>query len=243
MKHLIARIRDKILGIDKVAYLIKKESDRKIQLLDFNKRELKAFEVLKPYFPEGFLLETSYSLSFQTIQHILNDILIFKPKVLLEFGSGLSTLILGNFITKNKLETKLISIDDDSSWQEMLKDQGAIADFYCFPLVPYHPFSYNGVGSWFEIPSNHPLFKLQLDLVIVDAPKGVMGKFSRIGFIPFVKDKLSEGAIVYLDDTHRSDENLISEYFLTHVGHQMTARKYHKYTRFSLDQNFDTSPS
>lgn len=243
MRKIFTKIRDKILGVDKLAYLIEMESKRKIQQSDFNKRELKAFEILKPYFPEGFLLETSYSLSFQTIQHILNDIQIFKPKVILEFGSGLSTLILGNFIKKSQLRTKLISIDDDSSWQELLKAQGTLADFYCFPLVANHPFSYEGLGSWFGIPSDHPLTNLQLDMVIVDAPKGNLSKMSRVGFIPFIKQKLSEGAIVYLDDTHRSDESLIAESFLVQVGHQMEARKYYKYTRFSVNKDFNTSPS
>ncbi|WP_297337967.1 hypothetical protein [Algoriphagus sp.] len=243
MKDFLIKFRDKLFGIDKISYFIESETSKKIILGDFNKRELKAFEILKPYFPEGFLLETSYSLSFQTIQHIINDIVIYKPKIIFEFGSGLSTMILGNFIQKNHLETRLISIDDDSSWQELLKNQGAKADFYCFPLAENHPFSFEGKGKWYNIPDNHPITELKFDLVLVDAPKGDLSKLSRYGFVGFMINKLSDQVIVYLDDTHRTDEHLIAQFFLKEIGVPMVQERFYKYSRFSSSNSFNTSPS
>ena len=243
MRNFVRLIRDKIFGIEKLSFLLKSQTNKQIQLADYNKRELKAFEILKPYFPEGYLLETSYSLSFQAIQHILNDILIYKPRFILEFGSGLSTIVIGNFIKSNDMNIKLISIDDDLSWQEFLKEMGAIADFYNFPLIDNHPHSYNGKGKWFEIPDDHLISEFKFDLVIVDAPKGALGKFSRYGFIGFVRNRLSDQTIIYLDDTHRPDENKIGQCFLSEIGVPMIHEKYFNYSRFSSNQSFNTSPS
>ncbi|TFV97257.1 hypothetical protein E4S40_00960 [Algoriphagus kandeliae] len=243
MRSFLAKIRDKLFGIDKIAFLIKNESEKQIQKADFKYRELKAIEILKPYLPDGFLFETSYSISFQTIQHIINDIVIYKPKIILEFGSGLSTLIIGNFIKKQKLETKLISLDDDNSWQNLLKSQSKEVDFYCIPLIENNPLSFQGKGIWFGIPSDHPVTKEKYDMVIVDAPKGSSSKFSRFGFIPFVKDRLSKDAIIYLDDTDRFDEKVISDFIISELGNRMTIQKYYRYSRFSSNQDYYTSPS
>jgi hypothetical protein len=236
IRKWITSFRDKVFGIDKLEYRMKNEQS-------YCFRELKAIQILQPYFPKGYLFESGFSLSFQTIQHIINDIIVYKPKVILEFGSGLSTIILNNFIRQNGLSVKLISIDDNLTWQKSLKDKCDLVDFFDFPLTQSHPFSFEGKGSWYDIPDKHILYDLEYDLVLVDAPKGSLSKLSRYGFIPFLEGKISEKGIVYIDDTHRVDEQKISELYLSSVAGSMTAKKFYKYTRFSADRTYYTSPS
>jgi predicted O-methyltransferase YrrM len=234
MKWLV-EIRNKLLGIN---HIDKVRSDQQ-----YHFKELKAIEVLKPYFPKGYLFESGFSLSFQTIQHIANDIVIFKPSIVLEFGSGLSTIILNNFIKQNGLEVRLISIDNDGLWQRSLREECDRVDFFDFPLRQSHPNSYNAMGSWFDIPDDHHLNTLKYDLVIVDAPKGSLGKLSRYGFIPFIEDKLSKNAVVYIDDTNRIDEQQIAEIWGGKNKATMISEIFNRYTRFTSDQSYYTSPS
>lgn len=243
MIGILRSLRDRLFGVNKLNYLMKLESDKQKQISDFNKKEIKAFEILKPYFPKGYLMETSYSLSFQAIQHILNDIIIHKPKSILEFGSGLSTIIIGHFIKENRLDIRFISIDDNQEWQDILKLQGVNAELLCFPLVENHRYSYLGKGNWFNIPEFHQINGEKFQLVIVDAPKGDASPLSRFGFIPFIKDRLLSNPIVYLDDTNRIDETMISQFFLSTMKGEIRSERYLKYTRFSKEQSFSTSPS
>ncbi|QDH79798.1 hypothetical protein FKX85_12455 [Echinicola soli] len=240
---MIKKIRDKLFGISKIGYLIAEEGKRNRELSSYNMRELKAIEFLKGYFPEGFLFETGFSLSFQTIQHIINDLIIYKPKVILEFGSGLSTQILSNYINKHQLGSKLISIDDDQEWQDALKQVCKGVDFHTFPLQDDHPYSYGGEGKWFDIPKNHSINTVEFDLIIVDAPKGGLCRQSRIGFIPFVKDKLSSAPIIYLDDTHRQDEQEIGHFLVKTIPAFVGKINGFNYTRYSFGDKLHTSPS
>jgi predicted O-methyltransferase YrrM len=236
IRKWIIRFRDRFFGIDKLELKINSEQS-------YNFRELKAMQILKPYFPGDYIFESEFSLSFQIIQHIINDIIIYKPQTILEFGSGLSTIILNNFIEQNSLKIKLISIDDDLKWQESLKERCNSVDFFNFSLLYNHPFSFEGKGVWYNIPENHFLYELKYDLVIVDAPKGSLSKMSRYGFIPFVQERLSENGVVYIDDTHRVDEQRIADLYSVTGSAKVNVRKYHKYTRFSSDQIYYTSPS
>lgn len=238
MRKLI-RLRDLLLGIDKLEKSNKKLEESNL----FKIKELKAFEVLKPYFPEGYLFESSFSMSFQAIQHILNDIFIYKPERILEFGSGLSTQIISNFLLENKLTTKLYSVDDDGEWQSMLNVSNPNVTLSSFSLVQDSPYSYQEKGKWFDIPENHELTQLNFDLVIVDAPKKSVCKYSRYGFIPFLKGKISKNAIIYVDDSNRPDEQQIVEWAKEHFPTINTSKFHQRYTRISGEEAFSTRPS
>lgn len=239
----IIDIRDKVFGVDKNRTNAEKEVAKAMDLDKFNFRELKAMEVLKPYFPDGYLFETSFSLSFQTIQHLLNDIIFKRPKIVLEFGSGLSSLILDNFIRKEKLDVKVISVDDNKPWQEFLSSKVEHVEFFHFPIKEENKYSHNQDKNWFGIPDDHPIHQYHFDLVVVDAPKWSNCKYSRYGFVPFLEGKIDEKSIIYLDDAHRGDETKILEWFKEKYPQFTQFQHFYKYCRISVDEDFFTFPS
>ncbi|WP_158531211.1 class I SAM-dependent methyltransferase [Algoriphagus chordae] len=208
-----------------------------------NSRELKAFEIVKPYFPNGFLFETGFSMSFQAIQHILNDIIVYKPNSILEFGSGLSTQIISSFIQKNQLKTQLYSIDEDQQWQESLGITNPLVTLLSFPLISNSPYSWNKVGIWYDIPVNHDLQKLHFDMILVDAPKGNICKNSRYGFIPFLQNRLGTNSIVFLDDSNRPDETEVVRLAQINFSYLVNTQNNIRYTRLSGRESFYTRPS
>lgn len=208
----------------------------------FRQRELKALEILKPYLPQGYLFETGFSLPLQLIQHIVNDILAHQPKTILELGSGLSTQILGNMIRIESLDVQFISVDNDANWQKMLEPNCPQVSFYSFPLSEQSPYSYTKSGVWYAIPEDPPWGGSPIDMVLVDGPKGSSCEKARYGFIPFLKDRLGERPIIYVDDTHRADERFIVEQ-ASSAFNLPQVQSFHRYSRLSQAEDFYTAPA
>ncbi|WBL41312.1 class I SAM-dependent methyltransferase [Algoriphagus halophytocola] len=238
MIHWLTRLRDKIFGVEKLEYRIVKSTR---EYSDFKFKELKAMEILKPYFPSSFVFETGYTLSFQEIQHIANDIVIHRPATILEVGSGLSTIILSNLISELGYNPEFISIDQDSSWQKHLEEQCENVDFYNFEIGSNSEFAKDG-GKWFELPKSSLLREKKYDLVIIDGPKGYESQFARFGIVYFLKERVNETSIVFLDDTDREDENYILEQ-MKELLPLKSSQFFNKYSRLSNKQAIVTSPS
>ncbi|WP_114750064.1 hypothetical protein [Pleomorphovibrio marinus] len=233
LKWLI-KIRDKAFGLNKINYQFEEKLIIRI-------RELKALEILKPYFPTGFLFETDYSLPFQLIQHICNDILIYKPKTIIEFGSGLSTIIISNFLKEVNLNVEFISVDQDKNWQNLISRHCNSVSFFSFEISDNNPFSKNGDGKWFDIPNKSELLNKNYDLVIIDGPIGKKNKFARYGAINFLRNKLTKSSIIFIDDIHRFDEQILAKDFV--IEFNLKKIDIYKYSRLSHNYNIITSPS
>lgn len=238
MINWLTSLRDKIFGIEKLEYLILK---RMMEYSDFKFKELKAIEILRPYFPNGYLFETGYTLSFQEIQHIANDIVIHRPATILEIGSGLSTIILSNLISELGYKPEFYSIDQDASWQKHLQGYCKNVYFYNFEIGLNSEFAVEG-GRWFEIPQNSLLREKKYDLIIIDGPKGYESKFARFGIVNFLKERLNETSIVFLDDTDREDEKFILKQMRELLALR-SSQVFNKYSRLSNKQIIVTSPS
>lgn len=239
IKNLLTAFRDKVLGIQKLEYLLLEKMKKEI---DFGRKEQKAIEILKPYFPKGFVFETGFSLNFQTIQHVANDIVANRPKTILEIGSGLSTLILDNLISELGYNPEFISIDQDSLWQGELRKKTESVDFYMFDICIKNEFSLDGKESWFDIPLDSPLRNKIFDLIIIDGPKGFESKNARYGILNFLKGKINESTILFLDDTNRDDEKFLKKGLINEFSFKV-CDSYYNYSRFSFNTGLITSPS
>jgi glycosyltransferase involved in cell wall biosynthesis len=228
----IIRIRDKAFGLNKINFQFEER-------LIIRVRELKALEILKPYFPKGFLFETDYSLPFQLIQHICNDILIYKPKTIIEFGSGLSTIIISNFLKENNLDVEFISVDEDENWQSLISKHSNSVSFFSFGISENNPFSKNGGGEWYNIPKNSDLLIKSYDLVIIDGPIGKNNKFARYGALNFIKNKLNESSIIFIDDVNRYDEQILARDLARDFN--LNKVEIYKYSRLSHNYKIITS--
>lgn len=237
IKNWLRNIRDKIFGINKLEFRIDKKAK---EYSDFKFKELKAMEILKPYFPKGFVFETSYTLSFQVIQHIANDIIINKPQTILEIGSGLSTIILSNLISELNYGPNFISIDQDFKWQNHIKPHCKEVEFYNFEITKNKESTIE--GSWFNIPKDSFLREKKFDMVIIDGPKGFESKYARYGIIDFLKGRVMESTIVFLDDTDREDEQFILQNLKDKLSFKF-CNSFYKYSRLTQTNLIVTSPS
>jgi len=180
-----------------------------------------ALQVILKLFPKySFLPFTPFSLNPSTIVHIMNDILLNDRKQIVEFGTGISTIIIARFIKVNKLETEILSIDDNSSWSNFISKElvkyncSACVKLVVGKLKVHNQNSLEKYSNKFWY--NHKVVKNKIaslekniDCVIIDGPSTGSSKFARYPAIPVVSFKLSESFILFLDDVRRESEKEI----------------------------------
>jgi|SRR5690554_813805 len=159
-----------------------------------------------PYLPFNGGALRPFNISF-----LLNDIIINDRKIIVEFGSGISTILISRLIKRNKLSCQLISIESDLDWNKKLnrilegEDVHHNTTIINAPLKEIEtPF---GINNWYDFDDSIFLEK-KIDLVIVDGPPAYLEelKHSRYPALPKVHKFLSKNHMIYLDDTNRIGE-------------------------------------
>lgn len=158
------------------------------------------------------------------------------PKVIVELGSGASTLVIADALDQNGMGN-LISIEHSDYYAKqtlaMLEDErlGNWVDLRVGELEPWGGEHLNPEGA--EKPSRwYPgsLFKgvKNVDLLWVDGPPGVTCLFSRYPALPALFDKLTPNAEVWMDDTKRKDEIDICDDWAEKYGFELSYLPFEK---------------
>jgi len=131
-----------------------------------------------------------------------------KPRLVVELGSGTSTLIAA-LCLRDLGCGRLISLEHDPRYSESTRDQlrlhglEAFVDVVDAPLVPQ---TVNGRShSWYD-PGALNGIDVPVDLLIVDGPPRKVQPLARYPALPLLIARLSDDALVFVDDTSRSDE-------------------------------------
>lgn len=130
----------------------------------------------------------------------------YKPSLVVELGSGVSTLV-----TAKSGARKIISIDNSEEFggktRDLLKEHKVRGvEIRIAPLQPYA----NG-SQWYDVSKLQDIKKI--DLLIVDGPPGSKNPEARYPALKEFKDKLSAKAIVIIDDVNRDGERKLAEDF------------------------------
>jgi predicted O-methyltransferase YrrM len=136
---------------------------------------------------------------------VADHILETKPEVIVEFGTGASTLIIaraqqmaggGNFIS---LEQHQEFADKTRDW---LSEHGLEADLRAAPLVP-------SPGGWPGLWYDHEPLPDQIDFMLIDGPPWSIHPFTR-GAASTLFNRISIGGTVMLDDAARPGERVVA---------------------------------
>lgn len=137
-----------------------------------------------------------------------------KPKCIVEFGSGASTIVIADALRQNGVG-KLYSFDNSEEfglktlnnlkseslegWVEL--DVSGLVEWEGDHMNPEHQ---SNPSLWYNIESLQQV--IDIDLVWVDGPPGALSKYSRFPALPAVKSRLAKNAQVWMDDTIREEE-------------------------------------
>ncbi|MDR1460640.1 MAG: class I SAM-dependent methyltransferase [Campylobacteraceae bacterium] len=138
-----------------------------------------------------------------------------KPKKIVEFGSGVSTVIICDALCQNG-EGLLYSIDHLEEFgaqtlQNIKKESlEKFIDLRIAPLEPWgdeHIYKSEKPAFWYQKKCIEDI--QDVDLLIVDGPPGNTCPFARYPALPAFYDRLDSNAQVWIDDTNRDEEKEI----------------------------------
>jgi predicted O-methyltransferase YrrM len=142
---------------------------------------------------------------------VIDHILEHKPKLVVEFGTGATTLIIARALQKAGGGT-LISFEQHSDFvdatRQWLADYGLQADLRAVPLRP----SPDGwPGLWYD----HGPLPRSIDLMLIDGPPWTIHPMTR-GAAASLFDHMAPGGTVMLDDGARPGERLVARRWRRH---------------------------
>ena len=171
----------------------------------------------------------AWSLCVRSLNFLEQEIQMHRPRAILEFGSGLSTLCLARFMCDLYGETDRIyvcSIEQNEpvadGTSRRLKELGLDR----FVRVVHAPLQRKRIVDR-EIPcygisddDMRDIRALCPDLVLVDGPSAEVG--ARFGTVPLVMEAIAPDARIYLDDAFRDGELGVAKSWLTLLGMELT---------------------
>lgn len=148
-------------------------------------------------------------------------ILNHKPQVIVEFGSGVSTIVIADALRQNDSGI-LYSVEHNEFYGQQTKDFLRLekllnwVDLRVGELEPWSEQHYPCTpGNNEKTPYWYPQHLLknipEIDLVFVDGPPGGACAYSRYPALPAIQKLLSAKSQIWMDDTIRKDEKDICE--------------------------------
>lgn len=162
-----------------------------------NKPDADDIEVVLSAFPF-----TAWSVSRTCAVALFRHCMVHKPKLIVDFGSGASTLAFALYAAKEG--AKVISLEHDESFCETTRkalcEAGleAHVDLQVAPLVPVSSGPFRGLGYRFVLDQGE-----KVDFAFIDGPPEKIG---RMMTFPLLQDHLSPTWVVWLHDALRPGE-------------------------------------
>jgi predicted O-methyltransferase YrrM len=135
----------------------------------------------------------------------------YKPKVVMEAGSGVSTVIIAQCL-KQLGGGRIISLEHDKSYSELssrLVKQHGLEEIVTIVHAPLIETAVEGeTWLWYDTKSLN-LLNSAVDLLVVDGPPGALQPLSRYPALPLLSHTFNKQAVIVLDDAARRDEKEI----------------------------------
>lgn len=176
---------------------------------DYNQLEalFSLFFTLQPHAPLPDMRGWAESPDY--MKRITQAILQDKPELVVELGSGVSTLVIA-YALQRAGRGRVVSLEHDQAYaapnQEMLHLHG-LENVATIIHAPLRELALgNETWQWYDaspLPHEEPI-----DLLLVDGPPAAPKTLSRYPALPLLFDRLRDGARIFLDDGSRQDEQL-----------------------------------
>ena len=140
-----------------------------------------------------------------------------KPRVIVELGSGVSTIICG-YVLESLGAGQLVSLEHVPGFAEItsravqLHELSAIARIIHAPLRDLELPA--GTWQWYDSECLNGIEPHSIDLVIVDGPPGRIQPLARYPAVPALHRWIRPGALILVDDAKRSDEKKMVGHWL-----------------------------
>jgi predicted O-methyltransferase YrrM len=140
---------------------------------------------------------------------VLKMIQEYKPNLIVEAGSGVSTLIAGYSLEKYNPEGKIISLDHDLTYAKKTRHESELhnlADRTEIRTATLKEMTINQKECIWYSPEAIQ-FENPIDMLIIDGPPFKTQKNARYPALPVLYKYLSKRAVIVMHDTDRSSES------------------------------------
>ena len=143
---------------------------------------------------------------------ILNDITINNRQNILEFGGGVSTVVIAKYFQMYDLPGKVYTVEQNEEWIDFLQKQLSIEGLSDRVEMIFAPIEATSKTreNWYktDFTQRFTSEKISIDLMIVDGPQAWRPADAEIRKnVPrAVFDLLAENSSLYLDDINRKGE-------------------------------------
>ena len=150
-----------------------------------------------------------------------------KPSVIVEAGGGVSTLIAA-YTLKKEGSGLVVSLDQDETFAEITRanvNRHGLGDFASVRHAPLRKVMIDG-RPWLWYDLNKLEDVKTVDMLIVDGPPGNIQRMARYPALPLLLSRLSDRAVIVLDDCFRHAEKEILARWLREFpgfNHQVVA--------------------
>lgn len=153
----------------------------------------------------------SWAASPDLILEIVSQIRNRKPLLVVELGSGLSTIWIARALRENGIG-KLITFDHDSKYGEQTRAQLQLQELDSFVELRFGELEesswQDNTQRWYP---RHLFSDLQnLDLLVVDGPPQTKNQNHRWPAMWELESKMNSSSIIILDDAFREEESALA---------------------------------
>lgn len=168
--------------------------------------DLRALELLRPLMPGVYLPWTDASIRPAALAVVCNDVVIRRRRALVEFGAGISTLVLGRLA--RQVGGTLVSVEHDPEWIGVVDALVAGAGLQDVVRLHHAPIDAGWYATGVVRDAVQQDLRGRIDLALVDGPPAWRPgtSLARLPAGAFLHDLLVDGATVVLDDAGRDGE-------------------------------------
>jgi len=152
---------------------------------------------------------SGWALEPEAAGYLVQTIRTARPDLVLELGSGVSTLLAAYALERNDAG-RVYSFDAEEGFAERTRQLLRLHGLEHRAEVRHAPLQAletdGWTGRWFDTRAFATLPDAGVDLLIVDGPPRRTGRQARYPALPVLRAKLQPGATVILDDADRAEE-------------------------------------
>lgn len=165
--------------------------------------------------PIPLLPPTGWAADSDLLTELSRLVAFNKPKLVIELGSGLSTVVMAATLRSNG-QGRLISIDHDTEYAHKTRQSLGLAGLTTLAEVRTTPLKEQrqlGPSSiWYDLSDNS--LPESVDLVFIDGPPAMLGTNIRAPALDYFWPRLSTNGLLVFDDAARREENTFIEQWL-----------------------------
>jgi hypothetical protein len=183
-------------------------------------RQQYALTQIRPLFGDLPLDLSGWAADPILIHNAVRLIVEARPRLVLECGSGSSTIAIARCL-KALGSGRIISLDHDSVYARRTHDLVRLCsldDQATVVTAPLVPRSIGSVSHLWYGPGYETLLGQKIDLLLVDGPPGATGPQARYPAVPLLKSHLADECWILMDDGNRSDERDIARAWSEELG-------------------------